>query len=732
MGRYQLRSPSQPFALRLVFGLFEFFASLKLAVVLIFSAAAVLGAATVYESLYGTPAVQFGLYGSWWFTALNALLAVNIFSAAAIRYPWKRHQTGFVITHIGLLTLLAGCLLSRLHGIDAQMPIFEGGHSHRAYKDSQYFALAIHELGGAKDDEDSVPESTLVGHRVPFSAGPFNWSDYETLSFFPWHVAGRSQGLLFDRDGIQLELLDYYSDSELVQAPYVRLWLSLPRNTRMAADGTERQGPENWVPVEMRISRARSALYPHGVGQRESRGGGDLAFLPSGSDAATQAFLHSAPEGDLGKRGQVVLFCQGKPFRFLAEEKLDAGRFPLGETGLEVEVAAVWDDPRPDPHSGTDEMRLVEGAGDGTSASDDPGNPTIELHIFSGDEPAGRMLLFAEDPILNLPDELNGVYGAYWFDRSYKTVEQRMAGEGGSRIDILAGHDERLYYRYWNGREFIAVDELPTDGTAVDAFKMPIAQLRMYVDRFVPRETPGEVITPKPFNKATLPVAAFRAAQLRLTVDGNSEEFWLLGSPPDPQDLPPMAAEQHTVTGEGRMVTVMMPLESVELGLGVHLDNFEMKLDPGTSQPSHYSSYVKLYDRATTDGAAAEHATPDLANTELRKITMNVPIDVSDPTSGRSYRLFQESFMGPWEPQERVFEKFVGGTTLDKTQLYASVLTVNYDPGRGLKYLGSLLVVGGIATMFYMRAYFFKPRPDSAAAAVKSRDARRGPPQPVA
>ena len=38
-------------------------------------------------------------------------------------------------------------------------------------------------------------------------------------------------------------------------------------------------------------------------------------------------------------------------------------------------------------------------------------------------------------------------------------------------------------------------------------------------------------------------------------------------------------------------------------------------------------------------------------------------------------------------------------------------LTVNHDPGRGTKYAGCLLIVFGIGTMFYMRAYFFKPRP---------------------
>jgi hypothetical protein len=39
-----------------------------------------------------------------------------------------------------------------------------------------------------------------------------------------------------------------------------------------------------------------------------------------------------------------------------------------------------------------------------------------------------------------------------------------------------------------------------------------------------------------------------------------------------------------------------------------------------------------------------------------------------------------------------------------------SVLTVNYNPGRGFQYTGCLLIVAGIAIMFFMRAYFFKPK----------------------
>jgi hypothetical protein len=89
-------------------------------------------------------------------------------------------------------------------------------------------------------------------------------------------------------------------------------------------------------------------------------------------------------------------------------------------------------------------------------------------------------------------------------------------------------------------------------------------------------------------------------------------------------------------------------------------------------------------------------------------ITMNAPVEFSNPVNGQTYRLFQESFSGPWKPGSSEYEQMVLPTS-EKEELYLSVLTVNADPGRWIRNLGCLFVVLGIATMFYMRAYFFKP-----------------------
>ena len=130
----RLRSTSLP--LRWLAGFFSALASLRLAVALIALYAAVAAWATLVERSRGADAARFGIYETGWFAALNALLALNILAAVLIRFPWRRRQTGFVVTHVGILVLLAGFLASRQSGIEAQLPIVEGHAAHRAYQDS--------------------------------------------------------------------------------------------------------------------------------------------------------------------------------------------------------------------------------------------------------------------------------------------------------------------------------------------------------------------------------------------------------------------------------------------------------------------------------------------------------------------------------------------------------------------------------------------------------------------
>ena len=108
-----------------------FLASLRLAVVVMLTLATTCAWATFYEMKHGTPAAQRDIYMTPAFALLLALLGVNIFAVMVSRWPWKAHHTGFVIAHVGILTLLAGSLISLHRGLDSNMPLYEGETSDR-------------------------------------------------------------------------------------------------------------------------------------------------------------------------------------------------------------------------------------------------------------------------------------------------------------------------------------------------------------------------------------------------------------------------------------------------------------------------------------------------------------------------------------------------------------------------------------------------------------------------
>ena len=90
MAQPKLVSPDQPRALRAVLWAYELCASLKLAVILIFSMAFTLGYATFVEAAYGTPVVQYFVYKTWWFNGLNILLGVNVDAKTLVRLNFSK------------------------------------------------------------------------------------------------------------------------------------------------------------------------------------------------------------------------------------------------------------------------------------------------------------------------------------------------------------------------------------------------------------------------------------------------------------------------------------------------------------------------------------------------------------------------------------------------------------------------------------------------------------------
>lgn len=108
---------------------------------------------------------------------------------------------------------------------------------------------------------------------------------------------------------------------------------------------------------------------------------------------------------------------------------------------------------------------------------------------------------------------------------------------------------------------------------------------------------------------------------------------------------------------QGRPITFELGRKTIKLPYEIILDKFIMKHDPGTSNPASYESFVTLF--SGNEGSSNHH------------------IFMNNPMKQDQFTFYQSSYF-------KIDEKS-----------YGSVLSVNMDPGRSMKYLGSFLLVFG-------------------------------------
>lgn len=113
-------------ATRILYKIFEFLASLELAVFLILSMAAALSAGTIYESRYSAAVAGQLVYRAWWMQGILWLFILNLAAVAISRLPWRKHHVGFLVTHLGIIVLLLGSWITQRAGVDGVMALAPG------------------------------------------------------------------------------------------------------------------------------------------------------------------------------------------------------------------------------------------------------------------------------------------------------------------------------------------------------------------------------------------------------------------------------------------------------------------------------------------------------------------------------------------------------------------------------------------------------------------------------
>jgi hypothetical protein len=575
--------------------------SLKLAVPLLGVLAAVIGFATVLEADYGREYAQWRVYHSGWFIALLALLGVNIFAAAASRWPWKRHQTGFVVTHGGLLTLLAGAVLTFVGGVDGRITLAEGQTTARMLVPQQS------QITASWANRPGEPP-----YEFSFVAGPADWAAGQTLD-------------VGEVDGVRARVLRYYHQARVRED-----WVADGRGTGGPMIRLRLAGP-NGVESEEHV------LADQDYGDEAVAGPLRLRLRRAASDAMLEAF-RSPPADGLGRQGILLAYHRDGVTRIPVDDNVGK-RFVLDDSGAAVEIAEYLANARPDAR------------GRFRSAGEQPQNPLLELRVYPpGQETPVRQVAFARNPLLTL-DPVLGRACPVRFEYHHPAVRPEAA------VDFLQTADGHLYYRTAAEGRFVAQGSVQAGGRIDAAGRFSIALVE-----HLPSARQHIVYEPVE-TRPDQPDRFEAAAEVAISAGGVTQTIWL-------PRTDPRQGSRTVITPKGPLRVSFHSVEA-PLGFSLRLASFRRDRNPGGVGNATFSSTVCIVD---------DHGTVE----KEYDITMNRPLTYNGLTFYQSG--FNDAEQGP----------------------PSSTFSVGHDPGRTLKYAGSLLVCLGIATMFYMRAYFFK------------------------
>jgi hypothetical protein len=663
--------------LNLIDALYRFLASLKLAVFSLSSLALSLAFATWLESSYGTATAQDYVYRSPWFAVLLAFLAINILCAALIRFPWKKRQTGFVITHAGLLILIFGAYLSYRtsdEGIVAMLT----GESRSQVQRRQDSVIRVREV----DPHTRKPNSYFDAH---FSPGPFSWGDGEAhlCNLLDLAVNSLTSGRLPapSRTG---ETISHPGDPfELVVKKYLPAatpavrHLADPDGDPMARIQLEFKAPgmpqarpgfsseeEEWFKLDRRFYRVARGDAPALV-----------AFSYVDRRELVEDFLK--PPSPLGRRGTARFRYPDKSGRILVYDLSLEGQegktVSLPDSDLTVKVEKVADFPTGE---GGLFRLLGEAAIPVAMFQVRKGNgPTVE-HVAMGSLPmVPNVMPNSREPDAKPPQPLASIHLMIPPNLDPKTTSRM------GQIEVLAGPDRSLYFRVF-GRGKDGATELRFagplgPGKTIDAFGggagMPMT-ISFRVEEYLPAAVEDQIYEPVFLPKGKMD-EGIPACLLEMTVGDITRQIWIQRS--ESSDSPPF----KPVSFDDRLFEIAYDVDRRPLDFEVKLDKFDIGFEPGTEQPTKYVSHVRLIDPSQ-----------DIKD-QPHTISMN------EPMSHRGFTFYQMRYSALQDPH-----------TGQPSGEFQSVLQVGTDPARPIKYAGCIVIVLGIFTQFYMRAGVFTDR----------------------
>ncbi|MDB5352951.1 MAG: ResB protein required for cytochrome c biosynthesis [Planctomycetota bacterium] len=719
----EVQAPPDHWILRGFDSVYRFLASLKLAVICILTLALVLAGATIFESFHGVAASRQYFYQNPAFAILLAFLGTNIFCAATIRFPWKKRQTGFVVTHIGLLIVLAGAFVSLRFSDEGQLGMAEGTRSDDLVR-VDHAVIRVEKM-------DSDSGKTLKPYLLPFTPGAFSWEtdrlkvlakdrEYQArvwisraslassalaLVGFSLYWAIRRPPRISPVAGSALVAGLVGLSSGL--AIYVAMTPSGPRrdvltdardpfvfavNDYLRSSGDQEQRAEEDRDGHPVVKLSLLAQPPGGAVEMNALLGNgwfgeanpkiardtkqaDPALVvfqyARGSNAANivDDFLHP-PTNPLKDRAARFHYKDksGKPrvYEWVLGDDLVKQTITLPDSDIAVTLVGFDESPLRNDDSSLSFRKAT-------------GDDSLRLAIFQvgrGSAKPTQHIAVASLPMApnstldDTPEELVRI--GYFHPPSLNTERGVMRGRKG-QIEVLASEDGKFYWRGFGSEGLMGPPGPIAIGQKVKlatSKAMPM-QLSLRLDEALPRGRIRQVYVPVELPRERRD-DAIPAIQAEMTVDGVTR---------------PLSLFRTVGIGRKNWTTVSFPSGSYRVSYDfdrrpfpftIALKTFEPGKDPGSGSFATYRSDIELTD-------------PELGlKDEPRIITMN------EPLTHRQWTFYQSRF-------DRISDPETG----QRDAMYSSLFQVHYDPAWRIVYAGCLFVVLGTFLQFYMRAGLF-------------------------
>jgi hypothetical protein len=595
----------------------DFLASLKLAVILLLSLAAILGTATFYESRYDAKTASHLVYGSWWFSLFLFMLGVNVTCAAAVRYPWKKHQFGFVVTHLGIIVILVGSFITRLGGLEGSMALAQGETSNVVLLDNPTMSWQLVTPASKEGKADSKPSTDV--QTVP---AEFRWRPPTPER--PYHVKLAA--------GVEA-VVDQYLHCAVQETNYTP------------------DGPADNPAVQFRLANGRvnvtQWLALADPDKRSASLGPATVRILSASTPQQLAQMLAPPQATPhGSDGWLVFEANGRQHVVPVEGNVNR-EVAVDDTPYRIKIDRFL------PYAIVHDNQLV-------NRGNDKVNPAVEFTVLDSQGEAEQHIEFARYPEFSTthhqkrPTKLKVSY----------TFED--PGTPGHGVDLIIGPQHELHYKIFGGagKAVQSGDAVEGKQVATGWMDLQLTVLHYYPKAVVHNEF--RAVHP-PRGKEGPPPA------IHVTLQGTDQPgpYWM------------QQGDMVSAMAGGQVLRLWYHLEEHQLPFQVQLQKFEVGYDPGTRNAATYTSNVHVTD-------APKQASFD------KVITMNEPMKYGGLT------FFQASF----NDQDAANP--------------ISIFQVARDPGTPVKYTGSILLVCGIAIMFFGKGYSQENRRKRQRAALRA------------